>query len=127
MKHYTIVMLFASLVSCNTKAQHSVTKLWTTDSTLAIPESVLFDEQNQLLYVSLIDGKPDSADATGGIAKVGLGGKIINANWVAGLDAPKGLGKHGNALYAADLTQVDVIDVPTGKLIKRIPVTGSVF
>jgi hypothetical protein len=90
MKHYIIVMLFASLVSCTVKAQHSVTKLWTTDSTLAIPESVLFDAQNQLLYASLIDGKPDSADRTGGIAKVGLDGKIVDVNWVTGLDAPKG-------------------------------------
>jgi hypothetical protein len=127
MKCYISIMLFASLVSCTAKAQHGVTKLWTTDSVLAIPESVLFDAQNQLLYASLIDGKPDSADGTGGVAKVGLDGKIRDANWVTGLDAPKGLGKHDNTLYAADLTQVDVIDISSGKLLRRIPVAGSVF
>ena len=56
-----------------------------------------------------------------------LDGKIINDNWVTGLDAPKGLGKFGNTLYAADLTQVDVIDIPTAKIIKRIPVSGAMF
>ncbi|HYJ63688.1 MAG TPA: ATP/GTP-binding protein, partial [Parafilimonas sp.] len=102
-------------------------KLWSTDSTLAIPESVLYDAQNKLLYTSLINGKPDSVDGVGGIAKVSLDGKIENANWVTGLDAPKGLGKFGNTLYAADLTQVDVIDISTGKLTKRIPVPGAMF
>jgi len=101
--------------------------LWATDSTLAVPESVLYDEQNKLLYTSLINGKPDSADGNGQIATVSLDGKITNGNWVTGLDAPKGLGKFGNTLYAADLTQVDVIDIPSAKLIKRIPVAGAIF
>ncbi len=121
---FTLVFI---ITSCTSHAQHSATKLWATDSTLAIPESVLYDAQNKLLYTSLINGKPDSADGVGGIAKVALDGKIINADWVTGLDAPKGLGKFGSALYAADLTQVDVIDMSTGKLTKRIPVPGAAF
>ena len=123
---FAFILLFI-VTSCTSHAQHSVTKLWSTDSTLAIPESVLYDAQNKLLYTSLINGKPDSADGVGGIAKVSLDGKIENANWVTGLDAPKGLGKFGNTLYAADLTQVDVIDISTGKLTKRIPVPGAMF
>src|SRR5215471_21355339 len=106
MKRIISAILFIFLAACSSKAQHSVTKLWATDSTLATPESVLFDGQNNTLYTSLISGKPDSADGIGGIAKVGLDGKITNANWVTGLDAPKGLGKFGNTLCAADLTQV---------------------
>jgi len=123
---FAFILLFI-VTSCTSHAQHSVTKLWSTDSTLAIPESVLYDAQNKLLYTSLINGKPDSADGVGGIAKVSLDGKIENANWVTGLDAPKGLGKFGNTLYAADLTQVDVIDIPTAKVVKRIAVPGAVF
>jgi hypothetical protein len=121
---FTLVFI---ITSCTSHAQHSVTKLWSTDSTLAVPESVLYDAQNKLLYTSLINGKPDSADGNGQIAKVGLDGKIINANWVTGLDAPKGLGKFGNTLYAADLTQVDVIDISSAKVVKRIPVPGAAF
>jgi hypothetical protein len=122
-----LIVLLLVLISYSSRAQHSVTKLWATDSTLAIPESVLYDAQANLLYTSLIDGKSDSADGIGGIAKVGLDGKIINDKWITGLDAPKGLGKHGNILYAADLTQVDVIDISTAKVTKRIPVPGAVF
>jgi hypothetical protein len=123
---FAFTLLFI-VTSCTSHAQHSVTKLWSTDSTLAIPESVLYDAQNKLLYTSLINGKPDSADGVGGIARVSLDGKIENANWVTGLDAPKGLGKFGNTLYAADLTQVDVIDIPTAKVVKRIAVPGAAF
>jgi hypothetical protein len=122
-----ILTLLFIITSCTSHAQHSVTKLWSTDSTLAVPESVLYDAQASLLYTSLIDGNSDSADGVGEIAKVGLDGKIINDKWVTGLDAPKGLGKFGNTLYAADLTQVDVIDMPTGKVTKRIPVPDAVF
>jgi len=122
-----ILTLLFIITSCTSHAQHSVTKLWSTDSTLAVPESVLYDAQASLLYTSLINGNSDSADGVGEIAKVGLDGKIINDKWVTGLDAPKGLGKFGNTLYAADLTQVDVIDIPTGKVTKRIPVPDAVF
>jgi len=122
-----LLVCFLSLTTGALYAQHSVTKIWTTDSTLAVPESVLYDGQAKLLYTSLINGKSDSADGNGQIAKVDLDGKIINANWVTGLDAPKGLGKFGNTLYAADVTQVDVIDIPSAKLIKRIPVPGALF
>jgi hypothetical protein len=123
---FAFILLFI-VTSCTSHAQHSVTKLWSTDSTLAVPESVLYDAQSKLLYTSLINGKSDSADSVGEIAKVGLDGKIINDKWVTGLDAPKGLGKFGNTLYAADLTQVDVIDIPSAKVTGRIAVPGAVF
>ncbi len=122
-----LLILLFSLTSHALHAQHSATKLWSTDSTLAIPESVLYDAQGKQLYTSLINGKSDSADGNGQIARVGLDGKILSDNWVSGLNAPKGLGKFGNTLYAADLTQVDVIDIPTAKVTKRIPVHGAVF
>ena len=127
MKYTIPAILFSLLAACASNAQHSVTKLWATDSTLAVPESVLFDAQNNILYASLIDGAPDSADGNGAIARVGLDGKITNANWVAGLDAPKGIGKFGNTLYTADLTLIDVIDISAAKVTRRIPVSGSEF
>jgi len=127
MKQIIPTFLFTLLISFTSTAQHSLTKLWSTDTILATPESVLFDAQNKVLYASLIEGQPDQADGKGGIAKVGLDGKILDANWVSGLNAPKGLGKYNNMLYAADLTEVAVIDMPSGKVTKRIPVEGAQF
>ena len=127
MKQVTPMFLFALVISFIATAQHSLTKKWSTDTTLAIPESVLFDAQNKILYASLINGQPDRADGKGGIAKVALNGKILDTNWVTGLNAPKGLGKYNNILYAADLTEVAVIDIPSGKVTKKISVEGAQF
>jgi len=99
---------------------------WESDSTLKVPESVLFDKENQVLYVSNIDGtEPWKADGKGSIGKVGLDGKVIAVEWVSGLNAPKGMGMHNGKLYAADLGEIVVIDIASGKIDKRIPIEGA--
>ncbi len=106
---------------------HSLVKKWETDTLLKTPESVLYVEKNKVLYVSNIDGTPDGKDGKGSIGKVGIDGKIIQADWVTGLNAPKGMGLYKNKLYVADVTEVVVIDVQKGKIIDRIPVEKSSF
>lgn len=108
-------------------AGSSLEQLWSTDTTLQVPESVLFDGANNVLYVSLIDGAPDGKDDKGGIARVGTDGSILDANWVTGLSAPKGMGMAGDQLYVTDLTDLVQIDIPSGKIVKKTPVEGSVF
>src|SRR6476661_4309301 len=89
------------------KAQtHHLQKLWETDTVLAIPESVLLDFQKNILYVSLIDGAPWAVDGKGEIAILNMDGKVLNNKWITGLNAPKGMGKWGNKLYVADVTEV---------------------
>src|SRR5215213_10482537 len=105
-------VLFAIAATLQSAAQHQLQKIWETDTILAVPESVLPDIPNKILYVSQIDGAAWEADGKGAIGKVDLNGKIINANWITGLQAPKGLGKFGNKLYAADINTVVVIDIP---------------
>lgn len=106
---------------------HSLVKKWETDTLLKTPESVLFDAKDKILYVSNIDGAPGAKDGKGSIGKVGLDGKIIAADWVSGLHAPKGMGLYKNKLYVADLDEIVVIDVKNAKIIQHIPVEGAVF
>ena len=107
-------------------AQHKLEKLWETDSVLKVPESVLFDGDNKILYAANIDGTdPWAKDGKGSVAKVGLDGKVIAAEWVSGLNAPKGMGLHKGKLYVADLNELVVIDIAGGKIEKRIVVTGA--
>ena len=109
-----------------TEQKHELILKWESDSLLKVPESVLFDKANQVLYVSNIDGTdPWKADGKGSIGKVGLDGKIIAAEWVSGLNAPKGLGMYNGKLYAADLGEIVVIDIATGKIDKKIPIEGA--
>ena len=123
MKRFLFVCSIIS--SLTVAAQHHLQKIWETDTTLQIPESVLPDASNKILYVSLIDGAPWDADGKGEIGKVSLNGKIINDHWITGLNAPKGMGKWGNTLYVADVTEVVLIDIAKGKIIKKLPVDGA--
>jgi DNA-binding beta-propeller fold protein YncE len=99
---------------------------WESDSSLKVPESVLFDKAAQVLYVSNIDGtNPWEADGKGSIGKVGLDGKVIAAEWVSGLHGPKGMGMFNGKLYVADLGNIVVIDIAAGKIEKSIPIEGA--
>jgi hypothetical protein len=118
----TTGLLFFSL----TNAQVKLVKIWETDSTLKVPESVLYDATNKVLYVTNIDGSdPWGKDGKGSIGKVGLDGKIINAEWVTGLNAPKGMGMYKGKLYVADLTEIVVIDIAKGKIVQHWPISGA--
>ncbi|HRH50688.1 MAG TPA: ATP/GTP-binding protein [Panacibacter sp.] len=120
------VILLAVCISNASSAQHSLTKLWETDSLLKVPESVLFDAQNKVLYVSNIDGTdPWAKDGKGSIGKVGLDGKIIATDWVSGLNSPKGIGMFKGKLYVADISNIVVIDIKRGAIDKTISVEGA--
>jgi len=89
---------------------------------------VRFDAKRKVLYVSNIDGEPWVADGKGSIAKLGLDGKVIAADWVTGLDCPKGLAlsADGKWLYAADIGGIVVIDIKKGKIKQKIAIPEGV-
>lgn len=120
------LILLACIISFSASAQ-TLTLKWKTDTLLRVPESVLADVQRDVLYVSCIDGKPDGKDGKGSIAKLSTDGKILATDWIAGLDAPKGMGLYKNNLYVADLTRVITIDVTSGKITSSIEVEGAQF
>ena len=123
---FSALMCMLSSICENAASQHKLVKLWQTDSVLRVPESVLYDPAGRVLYESNINGQdPWGKDGNGSIGKVGLNGKIINVDWVTGLDAPKGLGIFKNNLYAADIDQVRVIDISKGVIVQNIPVEGA--
>lgn len=119
----TVAILCLTTVSF---AQHKLTKLWETDTILKVPESVLFDPDNKVLYAANIDGTdPWGKDGKGSVAKIGLDGKIIAVDWVSGLNSPKGMGLYKGKLYVADITDIVVIDVKKGAIEKTIPIEGA--
>jgi hypothetical protein len=124
MKHLLFsAIIFASLTANSQK--HQLIKQWETDTVIAVPESVLPDLKNDILYVSLINGGGWDADGVGGVGKLSPEGKIIDSNFITGLNAPKGLGKFENHLYAADINEVVVIDLNKGKVEKKIAIPGA--
>ena len=124
MKRFLFILpVFVAIIS---KAQqHQLEKIWETDSIVAIPESVLPDMKNNILFVSLIDGEGWTADGKGGVGKLSPDGKKYDSTWIRGLNAPKGLGMMGNRLYAADISEVVVIDIAKGVVEKKIPIDSA--
>ncbi len=125
---FLLVALLGSLSVASSLCAQSpqLIKKWETTPDLKTPESVLFDGVGKVLYVSNIDGKePWGKDGAGSIAKVGLDGKVVAAEWVKGMNAPKGMGLVKGRLYAADIDRVAVIDVAKGAIAEMINIAGS--
>ncbi|HTU67912.1 MAG TPA: hypothetical protein VMF52_18330 [Steroidobacteraceae bacterium] len=108
-------------------ADHKLTQLWESEAALKTPESVRFDAKRKVLYVSNIDGQPWEADGKGSIAKIGLDGKVIAAEWVTGLEGPKGLAlsDDGRWLFAADIGGIVTIDIEKGKVDHKVAIPDS--
>src|SRR5690554_4795974 len=100
---------------------------------LATPESVLYDEEQDVYFVSNINGSPTATDGNGFISKVGPDGKVIELKWIDGsqadvtLNAPKGMAIANDKLYVADLTFVRVFDRKSGKPLGKIGAVGASF
>jgi sugar lactone lactonase YvrE len=102
----------------------SIEKAWETTGQLKSPESVAYDPNKNMLYISNIDGNPDEKDGKGFISKVSsTNGSIIDLDWISGLNAPKGIDLDGNTgkLYVSDITDLIEIDPSDGKIANRYP------
>ena len=69
----------------------------------------------------------DAKDGVGFISKVSPDGKMVEAEWVKGLNAPKGLVMSGDKLYVSDVDQLVEIDVNSGKVTNTWTAEGSQF
>ena len=125
-KSLLLLSLALSSVASLSAQSRQLVKKWETEPVLKTPESVLFDAGGRVLYVSNIDGKePWAKDNAGSIAKVGLDGKVIAAEWVKGLQAPKGMALYSGRLYVADIDRMVVIDVAKGAIVETIVIDGA--
>ena len=117
----------AALLPSSAFAEPSISQLWQTEASLKVPESVRYDAQRQVLYVSNVDGEnPWALDGVGSISRVALDGTILDAQWVSGMDGPKGMDIAGNNLYVTDIDDVVTINIETGEIIGRIAVPDAV-
>ena len=97
------------------------------------PESALYDQANDTILVSNINGGAGEVDGNGFISRVAPTGDLIELKWIDGeadgiaLDAPKGMGVAGDELFVADINQVRVFNRQTGAPIDTIKIEASVF
>ena len=116
----------ASAATASTTAQ----KIGETDG-FKVPESVRYDPELDVYYVSNINGNPSQKDNNGFIARVradSTGSMTIIAeggkNGVA-LNAPKGMALKGDTLFVADIDAVREFNRRTGALIRSISLVAQ--
>lgn len=82
-------------------------------------EAVVHDEEQDVYLVS----------GTGFIARVSPEGRVLNREFIRGLNAPNGMAIHGSELWVADGTVVRVFDRVTGRAVRTIDLApyGAVF
>jgi len=105
----------------------SLEESWQTDTVMITPESVLYDQQRNIIYIANINGDPRDQDGNGFISKLNSDGSVAELKWVTGLDAPKGMGVHENSLYVTDINQIVEINISEGNVSNRYPVPGAQF
>ncbi|MER2996801.1 SMP-30/gluconolactonase/LRE family protein [Pontibacter populi] len=127
---YTFVLfIVAALQSCSSlltsKGPVELKQVWASDNTLRTPESVLYDPERQVLYVSNINQSKDRKDGDGFISKLNPQGEIEELYWVTGLNNPKGMALHNNVLYVSDVDEVVTIAAQTGAILGRYKADNS--
>lgn len=114
-------------------AQAAVDTAMTVADSFRTPESVLYDAAADVYFVSNINGTPSAKDGNGFISKVGPDGHVIALQFIQGgrdsvtLNAPKGMGLHGDTLFVADVDNVRMFDRNTGHPLGAIAVPGATF
>jgi DNA-binding beta-propeller fold protein YncE len=107
-------------------AQH-LEKVWQTTADLKTPESVLYDQERDVIYVSNINGDPAQKDGNGFISILNPDGSVKNLEWIKNLNAPKGLAIFKAKLYVADIDQLVEIDIEKGTITAKYNAPGAVF
>lgn len=110
-----------------TPAWGAVEKLWETGPELETPESVLYDSERDVIYVANVAGNPTDKDGNGFISILSTDGSITEREWVAELDAPKGMGIHEGRLFVSDIDTLVEIDTGSGEILNRYPAEGALF
>jgi sugar lactone lactonase YvrE len=122
-----VVVLAATIIVLSAAAASAAPRfLWEVKG-LAQPESVVEDPATGVIYVSNINGAVMQKDGNGFISRLTANGKMLERQWVKGLNAPTGLALHDRTLYAADVDQLIEINAASGEILKRYEAKGAIF
>lgn len=100
---------------------------------LMTPESVVFDPEQDVYFISNINGDPFAADDNGYISRVNATTMQSEVRWIDGprgeitLNAPKGLTILGEDLWVADIDRVRRFNRKTGAPSGEVVIKGATF
>ncbi len=103
----------------------SMRKAWEIKEGLRMPESAIYDKSRDVVYITNYDlyGVPGQQF----ISKVSTDGEVIELKWVEGLVRPLGMVITGDKLYVVERRNVAEIELPSGKILQRLPIPQAGF
>ena len=94
------------------------------------PAGFLVDAATDTYYISNQNGGPNDHDNNGFISKVNSAGKVVQLKFIEGgqngvtLDSPKGLALVGKTLYVSDINRVRAFELPSGRPVAGVDLSG---
>ena len=104
-----------------------LSRAWSTAPEQTTCESVLYDAQRNVIYVSNINGQPREMNGKGFLSRLSTDGHTLDLLWVTGLHAPKGMAIKGDRLFVSDIIELVEIDIPEGKIVGKYGIEGASF
>ncbi len=114
---FLLAAISITMAGDKSKEKVNIEQVWATDPVLQVPESILYDQQRDVIYVSNINGKPLQKNSEGFISRLNLKGDVLDLKWVTGLDAPKGCDMRDSLLYVSDIDRVVVINIIRAEIV----------
>jgi hypothetical protein len=100
------------------KAKVSISKDWNFKLSDFCPESVLYDEKTDAIYVSHFDNQFRKRKVpVGFISKLSVEGKMLDSLWVSGLKSPTGMCRYKDKMYIVDRKELVEISIKKQKII----------
>lgn len=124
-----VIVFLAAVMLISACSDHTTPHTWTLKEAwrtgdFAHPESVVYDPERSVYYISNIAGDPTEKNGQGFISIISEDGAMKNRQWVDGLHGPKGMALSGERLYVADIDGLIEVDVSTGEH-KKYPVADA--
>lgn len=120
---FFLSLLLALIFSFNAHSQkvalsdYSTSLHWNLQAGFQSPESVVYDADRKVFYVS--NGVGFEKNGLGFITKVSEEGRLIDLKWIEGLNRPTGMALSDGKLFVADIDELLSIDVDDEKIIAR--------
>ncbi len=108
-------------------AQEAPPDAWTIDKGLSQPESAYYDAGSQSIFISNLAGRPDEKDGKGWITRADINGKVVETEWVKGLNAPKGMRSVKGILWVSDIDRVIGIEIKSGQQKHTVEIKDAKF
>src|SRR6478672_10564164 len=112
---FSLLLLTTTATTFAADEKPTLTVAWEVKEGLSAPESAYYVAGTKTIYLSNIDGEGAKKDGKGWISKIDIKGNVIAAQWVTGLNAPKGIRVTGDMLWVSDIDELVGISIKEGK------------